>query len=740
MSQDTSAWHSKSIMTESTKLPMSSNLSRQSSLSRSTKASDARSVRSIEISPPTSSHSRQPSLRQHVLGASSASTRQTQDSSSLETQRRIHLTPQSHSSLRPRTMATSTSVNGLAGMSTEYGGKNMPGLYLGGTKSSSSRNLSNHLSPRRAGLGARTISPVEIQRSKRNSRLLAIDTEKTTPAYAGLSKSSSIRNFSGIPSPVKHPPMSRTRPSPVPPVPPIPDRVAGSARRRLTPSKHDEGFRTISDTTSRQRSATVGPSKEALTRVARMADESSSFTSPVKQIKKPLPAANEASAGQLQSLTLPPLKVHGLSTPTARRVHDMSQRLQSIDLSTERSAVAFRQQSSDLATSSRTSRTPTTTFSSSSNASTSLHQKGSLGGQSTDELPPDLALHHSVFDVTTASSSATTAIKARDSGNFFNRLSLSRSSSRSKAKARKQSTEIPTDQSFDSIEQVGMDRSRRRLSLSWVKGKMSPFGGSSSSVPKIDPGTPPMIPKSYTSESLSSQLNNNEATIVEKAIGVTMAPDARGDTQSDGPHDFGPLSTIVGLTATEIADDEMRRLVITRKGSGYLEKAQAQVGALEAQAVIRRPVEADNVSSLDGSTLNLYEKGEVIDYDGSIYFTGQRGLVKLGGRLDLANSINFGYDDDRGDYLINPGDHFAYRYEIIDVLGKGSFGQVLRCIDYKTGSLVAVKVIRNKKRFHAQALVEVNILQRLRSWVRIVQTASRSSTDLARIPKISITL
>lgn len=106
-----------------------------------------------------------------------------------------------------------------------------------------------------------------------------------------------------------------------------------------------------------------------------------------------------------------------------------------------------------------------------------------------------------------------------------------------------------------------------------------------------------------------------------------------------------------------------------------------------------------------------------MDFDSKIYFTGQSSMTKIGGRLDMANSINFGYDDERGDYLINPGDHFAYRYEIVDVLGKGSFGQVLRCIDYKTGGLVAVKVIRNKKRFHAQALVEVNILQKLRNWV-----------------------
>jgi len=61
---------------------------------------------------------------------------------------------------------------------------------------------------------------------------------------------------------------------------------------------------------------------------------------------------------------------------------------------------------------------------------------------------------------------------------------------------------------------------------------------------------------------------------------------------------------------------------------------------------------------------------------------------------------NYGYDDERGDYQVVLRDHIAYRYEVLDFLGKGSFGQAIKCYDYKSNQFVALKVIRNKKRFH----------------------------------------
>lgn len=57
-----------------------------------------------------------------------------------------------------------------------------------------------------------------------------------------------------------------------------------------------------------------------------------------------------------------------------------------------------------------------------------------------------------------------------------------------------------------------------------------------------------------------------------------------------------------------------------------------------------------------------------------VWFTGASAAKVRGNVKDAAN--NNGYDDERGDYVNVPRDHIAYRYEVLQLLGKGSFGQV----------------------------------------------------------------
>ena len=62
---------------------------------------------------------------------------------------------------------------------------------------------------------------------------------------------------------------------------------------------------------------------------------------------------------------------------------------------------------------------------------------------------------------------------------------------------------------------------------------------------------------------------------------------------------------------------------------------------------------------------------------------------------------------------VSDGDTFDYRYEVLYSLGKGAFSNVYLCKDHKYNSDVAVKVIRNERRFHKQVKLETEIYELL---------------------------
>ena len=65
-----------------------------------------------------------------------------------------------------------------------------------------------------------------------------------------------------------------------------------------------------------------------------------------------------------------------------------------------------------------------------------------------------------------------------------------------------------------------------------------------------------------------------------------------------------------------------------------------------------------------------------------------------------------GYDDENHDYIIKTGERFLDRYEIDSLIGKGSFGQVVKAYDHQEECHVAIKIIKNKKPFLHQVRVE----------------------------------
>ena len=121
------------------------------------------------------------------------------------------------------------------------------------------------------------------------------------------------------------------------------------------------------------------------------------------------------------------------------------------------------------------------------------------------------------------------------------------------------------------------------------------------------------------------------------------------------------------------------------------------------------------------SRLTQHELGEILHYP-EVYFIGaamnkvrpQHSAAIGGYKQQVVACKNFGFDDSLGSYIHVPHDHIAYRYEMLKMIGKGSFGSVVKAYDHKAMQYVALKMVRNEKSFHQQAKIEISILKHLR--------------------------
>ncbi|KAK9239856.1 kinase-like domain-containing protein [Lipomyces kononenkoae] len=193
-------------------------------------------------------------------------------------------------------------------------------------------------------------------------------------------------------------------------------------------------------------------------------------------------------------------------------------------------------------------------------------------------------------------------------------------------------------------------------------------------------------------------------------LSSTKSSPSSGTSEQHSPRVWIAESELAVLDGTDdAAEQEMKAIAARYRRTAELAREFSDYRRQES-----RPMPGITVAqAVRMEKLNAYEKEEILDFR-TVYFCGTPTCCKVTSHADP--STNFGFDDDRGDYKIIVGDHLAYRYEIRGILGKGSFGQVVKCIDHKTGDSTAVKIIRNKKRFHTQALVETKILQNLREW------------------------
>lgn len=79
-------------------------------------------------------------------------------------------------------------------------------------------------------------------------------------------------------------------------------------------------------------------------------------------------------------------------------------------------------------------------------------------------------------------------------------------------------------------------------------------------------------------------------------------------------------------------------------------------------------VKRDEIASV---YLTDFEKSEVEEYEKIYYLCDNKNKFQP---TKLERLVNNGFDDEEGYYRVKKDDHIAYRYQLIEIIGKGAFG------------------------------------------------------------------
>lgn len=76
---------------------------------------------------------------------------------------------------------------------------------------------------------------------------------------------------------------------------------------------------------------------------------------------------------------------------------------------------------------------------------------------------------------------------------------------------------------------------------------------------------------------------------------------------------------------------------------------------------------------------------------------------------------NVKVDDDDGHYIVVPDAELTSQYQIMKLLGQGTFGKVVQARDKKRNKLVAIKIIRSVQKYRDASRIELRVLQTLKA-------------------------
>ncbi|XP_002064754.3 dual specificity tyrosine-phosphorylation-regulated kinase 2 [Drosophila willistoni] len=210
----------------------------------------------------------------------------------------------------------------------------------------------------------------------------------------------------------------------------------------------------------------------------------------------------------------------------------------------------------------------------------------------------------------------------------------------------------------------------------------------------------------------NNHVHTNDTTAIVTTT-TTMTSASNNNNNNNNNNIGSPVSSSTTNSSSHGVGNERGSSTKSNSSSGSGSSGNSASSTGSAELKCNTPMTPSELVKKYRNYLTDLEFEELKVYK-EVWYFGQHASKNYNKPAPTANTTNLGYDDDNGNYKIIEHDHIAFRYEILEVIGKGSFGQVIRALDHKTNTHVAIKIIRNKKRFLNQAVVELNILDELR--------------------------
>lgn len=209
-----------------------------------------------------------------------------------------------------------------------------------------------------------------------------------------------------------------------------------------------------------------------------------------------------------------------------------------------------------------------------------------------------------------------------------------------------------------------------------------------------------------------TQLFPSHTQYIQEGGGGNLPPLKQGSGKDQSPPVASTASSANSAILPDLNVSSLGLQCLSRGGTSTPKSSQTSLVSLTSNECKPRTMvtNPEQVMKLYMNKLTPYEHHEIFNYP-QVYFIGANAKKRPG---ILGTPNNCDYDNDQGSYIHIVHDHVAYRYEVLKVIGKGSFGQVVKAYDHANHMHVALKMVRNEKRFHRQAQEEVRILEHLR--------------------------